>query len=398
MTVYIVRRFIQSIMFVLVAAALIYTVLVYLIPGSTWPLYRQQVERAQHLREIGGSTTLLRQLDEHVADLEQRYKFDSPWPMSIFRWLFDPRDTVALDENLNEVPKGIDVSLGPMRIRGSGFLTGDLGVSQQGSRSNRVTDLIGERLPNTLLLVGTSLMIAIAFAIPVGVFSAVRHRSAASHFLTFASIAGRSIPPFALGLVLMLFFAIVPYQLNTQNGLSWLPYLPPSEAFDDGMEGDLGNRIWHLVLPATTLAIIQMVWIARFVRSTLLEVLNQDYIRTARAKGLSPWQVTYRHALRNALIPLITVVGLLLPALISGATIVEQVFSYEGLGQLYYRSLGGSLTTSGLSDTMPPPIGGPIDVPLALSLTVLFVIVVAFANMLTDVLYSFADPRVDLTH
>jgi peptide/nickel transport system permease protein len=397
MTAYIVRRLMQSIAFILIASGLVYTVLVYLIPGSTWPLYRQQVAQAQRLREIGGSTTLIRQVDEHVTDLEKRYKFDSPWPVSFFRWMFDPRDTVAFDENFSEVPKGIDVSLGPLRLRGSGFLTGDLGVSQQGSRSNKVTDLIGGRLPNTLLLVGTSLLVAVVFAVPVGVISAVRHRSAASHVLTFASIAGRSIPPFALGLVLMLFFAIIPYQLNKQSGLSWLPYLPPSEAYDDGMESNLGNRIWHLVLPAATLAIIQMVWIARFVRSAMLEVLNQDYIRTARAKGLTPWRVTYKHALRNALIPLITVVGLLLPAIISGATIVEQVFSYEGLGQLYYRALGGSLTTSGLSDTMPPPIGGPIDVPLALSLTVLLVIVVALANVVTDVLYSLADPRVDLT-
>jgi peptide/nickel transport system permease protein len=221
-----------------------------------------------------------------------------------------------------------------------------------------------------------------------------------AHALTFGAIAGRSIPPFALGLIFVILFAVVPYQLNTRGGVSWLPYLPPGEPYDLGMEGDWANRLWHLVLPATTLAIIQIVWLSRFVRSAMLEVLGQDYIRTARAKGLKPWQVNFKHALRNAALPIITVMGLMLPGLVSGAVVIENVFSYQGLGQLYYRALGGTLVTVGgqglLLDEIPP-IGGPLDFPLVLALTVMLIAVVAFSNMLADVLYAVADPRVDLT-
>jgi peptide/nickel transport system permease protein len=188
--------------------------------------------------------------------------------------------------------------------------------------------------------------------------------------------------------------------LNTQGGVSWLPYLPPGEPHDLGMESDWANRIWHLVLPATTLAIMQIVWLSRFVRSAMLEVLEQDYIRTARAKGLPPWQVNFKHALRNAMLPIITILGLMLPGLVSGAVVIENVFGYRGLGQLYYRSLGGTLVTAGgqglLLDEIPP-IGGPLDFPIVLALTIMLIGVVALSNMLADVLYSFADPRVDLT-
>ena len=133
----------------------------------------------------------------------------------------------------------------------------------------------------------------------------------------------------------------------------------------------------------------------------MLEVLNQDYIRTARAKGLTSWQVNFKHALRNASLPIITALGLMLPGLVSGAIVIENVFGYQGLGQLYYRSLGGTLATfgsAGLGRDEVPPIGRPIDIPLALALTIMLIAVVAFANMLADVLYSFTDPRVRMDH
>jgi len=329
------------------------------------------------------------------------YKIDKPWPLNFVYWLFDPNDTTELvPVTGEEAPKGIDLQLGGLRLRGSGILTGDLGVSRWVGRGAYVGDLIQANAGNTLLLTSTALVLTFVVAVPIGVLSAVRRRSALAHALTFGAIAGRSIPPFALGLVLMLFLAIIPYQVNKQNGVSWMPYLPPGEPFDIGMEGDWANRAYHLVLPALTLAIIQIVWLSRFVRSAMLEVLAQDYIRTARAKGLTGWQVNFKHALRNAALPIITALGLMLPGLVSGAIVIENVFGYQGLGQLYYRSLGGTLVVAGgqgLGRDEIPPIGGPLDFPLVLALTVMLIAVVAFSNMLADVLYSFADPRVDLT-
>jgi peptide/nickel transport system permease protein len=287
-----------------------------------------------------------------------------------------------------------------VRLRGSGVLTGDLGISRLIGRDAYVGDLIQANAGNTVLLTGTALVLTFAVAVPIGVLAAVRKRSALANALTFGAIAGRSIPPFALGLIFVILFAVIPYQLNTQGGVSWLPYLPPGEPYDLGMEADWANRIWHLVLPATTLAIMQIVWLSRFVRSAMSEVLEQDYIRTARAKGLPPWQVNFKHALRNAMLPIITILGLMLPGLVSGAIVIENVFGYRGLGQLYYKSLGGTLVTAGgqglLLDEIPP-IGGPLDFPIVLALTIMLIGVVALSNMLADVLYSFADPRVDLT-
>ncbi|MEO8287838.1 MAG: ABC transporter permease [Chloroflexota bacterium] len=395
MTIYIVRRFFQSLLFILLAALLVYTgVILYMPTGPKWR-YDRLIEQYKQLIINQGQDPNVAITSPDLDRIEKMWKVDKPWPLNFFTWLFDPDDTIEQDENFQQVQKGINVDIFGWHLQGSGILTGDLGTSTSASRGAPVSELIADKAGNTLLLVSVSLALSFLIGIPIGVLGAVRKNSLLSHVLTFFSFAGRSIPPFALGLVLVLVLAVVPYQLNKTAGWTWMPYLPASEPYDDGQEGNFLNRIYHLILPAITLAVIQIVWIARYVRSTLLDVLSQDYIRTARAKGLAPRRVIYKHALRNALIPLITIIGLLLPGLISGATIVEQVFSYEGLGMLYYRSLGGSFTTSGLNpDTMPAPIGFPIDFSLAMVMTIMLIAVVAFSNMLADILYAVADPRV----
>jgi peptide/nickel transport system permease protein len=395
MTIYIIRRFFQSLLFVLLASLLVYTgVIMWMPTGPKWR-YDRLVEQYTAIMRSQGTPADVRPTSPDLARIERVWKVDKPWPLNFFTWLFDPSDTTQLDDNAQEVPKGIDVNVFDWHIKGSGILTGDLGTSTSTSKGAAVGDLIGAKASNTLLLVSVSLILSFLIAVPIGILGAVRKESKLSHALTFFSFAGRSIPPFAFGLMLVLLLAVVPYQLNHTYGWTWVPYLPANEPYDDGQQDNWINRIYHLVLPALTLSVIQVVWIARFVRSTMLEVLTQDYIRTARAKGLSSSRVIYKHALRNALIPLITIVGLLLPGLISGAVIVEQVFSYEGLGMLYYRALGGSFTTSGLNpDTMPPPIGYPLDFPLVMVMTIMLIAVVAFSNMLADILYTFADPRV----
>jgi peptide/nickel transport system permease protein len=394
MTIYIIRRFLQSLIFIVMGALTVYTVVVLLMPTGPKFVYDRMIASFREMVPQFEGTPRSPETDAIIAT----YKIDKPWPLNFAAWLFDPSDTThTMPVTGEQVPKGIDLQFGGFRLRGSGILTGDFGVSRWVGRGGYVGEMIQENLGNTVLLTGTALALTFAIAIPIGVLSAVRRRSTLAHALTFGAIAGRSVPPFALGLVFVILFAVIPYQLNTQGGVSWLPYLPPGEPYDLGKEGDWVNRAYHLVLPAVTLAIIQIVWLSRFVRSAMLEVLGQDYIRTARAKGLTGWQVNFKHALRNASLPIITVLGLMLPGLVSGAIVIENVFSYQGLGQLYYRALGGTLVVAGgqgLGRDEIPPVGGPLDIPLVLALTLMLIAVVAFSNMLADVLYAVADPRV----
>ncbi len=397
MTTYIIRRFIQSIFFIIAGGLFVYTALVIWMPtGPGWRAERMIEDYRQIIQQTNpGYTGPINspELDEIYSE----YKIDRPWPVNFFVWLLDPSDTVQTAFDGTQTPKGIDITIFGWHIQGSGLLTGDWGESRWVSRGAEVRDLIGSNTGNTLALVGVALLLSLVIAVPLGVISAVRQGTWTGHFLTFTSFAGRSIPPYALGTVFVLALAVIPYQLHHSGGLTWLPYLPTGQPFDTDRDNNFINRVYHLALPAFTLSVIQVVWLSRFVRSSMLEVLNQDYIRTARAKGLSRARVLYKHALRNALIPLITVFGLALPGLASGAIIIEQVFSYSGLGQLYYRALGGSLVTvsgQGLGRDEIPPIGYPIDFQIVLPITIMLIAVVAFSNMLADIAYTVADPRV----
>jgi peptide/nickel transport system permease protein len=394
MTIYLIRRFAQAIAFIAFATLLTYTFVVLVMPtGPNWHYHNLLIQAQQ-----GTTDPFAPPPGPQIADLERRYKLDKPWPLNFLLWLFDPtlEPQPQPATNVQDQTRGIDIHIGGLHVQGAGILTGDFGRSRGTSRAQYVGDLIGDRVGNTLLLVGPALLISFLVALPIGIIGATRHRSWLDHMLTFVAYAGRSMPPFALGLILVLFLAVVPYQLHTTGHVAWLPYLPVGDVSTLGQESNWSDRIYHLVLPVTTLAITQIAWLSRYVRSSMLEVLHQDYIRTARAKGLSTRRVVWKHALRNALIPLITVFGLALPGMASGAIIVEQVFSYHGLGQLYYRALGGTLVTAGATGLGPdeiPPIGYPLDYPVVLVMTILLVAVVALSNMLADVLYVAADPR-----
>jgi peptide/nickel transport system permease protein len=384
MGIYLVRRVAQSLGFILVAWLLIYTVLVLWMPGGPGQTYQAIVSG-----NPGDG-----QFPFQAVGLAQRYKLDKPWPVGFFLWLFDPSDTTQFvnDENGNtlQVPKGIDLRIGDLHITGSGILTWDLGFTASVGRDAPVGELIGERWLNTLVLVGSSILLAVLVALPVGIISAVRQRSRLDHTLTFLSFLGFSIPPYMLGVFLVIFLAVLPFIWHNQFKWDWLPYLPSTFATDTDQQGNLMNRLYHLILPCVTLALPQIALLSRYVRSSMLEVLRQDYIRTAWAKGLRSHRVILRHALRNALIPLITMLGVLLPGLASGAIIVETVFGYTGMGQLYFRALGGCI-----AESQPcPPTGYPMDYPLALTLTFIMIVVVALANLLADLLYTAVDPRI----
>jgi len=227
-----------------------------------------------------------------------------------------------------------------------------------------VTTRIFERVPNTLLLMGTALTVTIILAVPIGILAAVRQYSWADKIITTLATIGYAIPSFWLGLMLSFIFAV---------SLGWFP-LFGMHTF--GKENDPVDLMWHLVLPVACLTIQSVSGWSRYMRSSMLEVLHADYIRTAKAKGLAGSRVIYRHALRNALIPMVTLLGLAIPTLLAGAAITETIFSWPGLGGL------------GVSSVVTR------DYPTVLAITMLGGFMVIMGNLLADILYAVVDPRI----
>jgi ABC-type dipeptide/oligopeptide/nickel transport systems, permease components len=226
-----------------------------------------------------------------------------------------------------------------------------------------------ERLPNTLELTVTAVLLGILISVPLGVVGALRRGSKTDHTLTVVSVAGFAVPQFWLGLMLILVFSVT-FQ---HYGLPWLPSGGVTSPFGGG---DLGDRLLHLIMPATVLSFFYLSLWSRFTRSSMLEVLSQDYIRTARAKGMSERRVVYLHGLRNALIPLVTLIGLELPGLVSGGLVVEVVFSWPGLGRLAFeRAL-------------------QYDYSTVMGVVFFATLLVVAGNLLADVLYAILDPRI----
>jgi peptide/nickel transport system permease protein len=224
-----------------------------------------------------------------------------------------------------------------------------------------VTDLIIPRIGPTVALQCGALILAVVVAVPIGILSARKQYSLADHVVTFFAFLGISLPSFWMALLLMLFFAV---------RLGWLP------SGGAGLDKPPPERIVYFILPTVVLATEYMAWYARFMRSSTLEVLRADYITTARAKGLTDRVVLFRHVLKNALLPLITVVGLSLPRLVGGAIIVESIFAWPGLGRLAYDAVLRR------------------DQPVIMALTLLTSAVIAVSNLVVDVAYVLVDPRI----
>ena len=250
-----------------------------------------------------------------------------------------------------------------------GVVHGDFGRSM--IDGSTVMSHILDRLPNTLELTATAIVIGLIVAVPLGVVGALRRGSKVDHTMTVVSVAGFAVPQFWMGLILILVFSVT----LEQHGLPWLP---SSGAFSAVNGGDVLDRIQHLILPATVLSFFYTSTWSRFIRSSMLEVLSQDYIRTARAKGMSERRVVYLHGLRNALIPLITLIGLELPGLVSGGLVVEVVFGWPGIGKLAFeRALQYDYTT-------------------VMGVTFFATLLVVAGNLIADVLYGILDPRIRL--
>jgi peptide/nickel transport system permease protein len=404
MTLYLLRRIAQTILFIFLAWLTVYTVLVYIMPSGPAREYDRIVAatwEAERIRGFQPNQPEQRTAEQRKHELESDFALNRPWPFSFLFWLFDPEDTANVDYDRDGAitPKGIDLTIGGWRIRGSGILTGDFGDTAFSTRlqSAPVTQVLESRWGNTITLVGTSFLAAVLLSIPVGIVAAIRQRSSADHLLTFATFTGFSMPAFMVGTLLVIFFGVLPYSFRTNFGWDWLPYFPAMGTADIDQDHNVWNRIYHLVLPAASLALPQIAWLSRQVRSGMLEVMRNDYIRTAWAKGLPARRVVLRHTFRNALIPLITTVGLMLPVFISGSIMVETIFSYTGLGQVYFQALGGCLATGDSAEALCPGNQAllPLDYNLALALTLLIIVVVALANTLADLLYAVADPRIN---
>jgi peptide/nickel transport system permease protein len=232
-----------------------------------------------------------------------------------------------------------------------------------------VIEKILERLPNTLILNLASLVLALLFAIPLGLYSALRQKSLFDRVNGTILYMLYSLPEFWVALLLILLFGVK---------LKWLPFygIESYQAGEMGFFGHLWDRILHMILPTFCLTYGSLAFLSRFVRGATLEVIRQDYIRTAWAKGLGEREVVYRHVFRNTLIPVLTLLGILLPTLVSGSVILEYIFSWPGIGQLFFEAVLAR------------------DYPTVMGLSFISALLVLLSTLLADLLYAWADPRI----
>ncbi|MEJ2337482.1 MAG: ABC transporter permease [Gemmatimonadales bacterium] len=284
---------------------------------------------------------------------------------------FNPNVSPEIIDRMRE-NLGLDRPLHEQYLRWlRSFFTGDFGYSF--SQHRPVADVIQDALPNTLLLSAVSLVLIFLVGCAVGAVQAVRQYSALDNVTTFFSLFVYSMPGFWLGLMLILAFSspAVPEFLRLPiSGVTSIDY-----EFMSPIEGVI-DRVRHLVLPSFALGIASAAGVARYMRGSLLEVIHQDYIRTARAKGLSERRVILKHALRNALIPIVSLLGLYLPLLFGGSVVIEVVFSWPGMGRALYNAILAR------------------DYPVVMAASFLFGVLVLAANLVADMLYAVIDPRI----
>ena len=287
----------------------------------------------------------------------------------------DPFSAVMDNPNVSETVRqtlraqyGLDRSLPEQFVRYVNSLAhGELGWSF--SHDRPVREVLGSALPNTLLLMGVALVGSFALGILIALIQVARRGSVTDHALSGISLFFFSMPDFWLAILALLTFTY------------WLPIFPVGGAVDPvmheylGLGGRIVDRLRHLVLPALTLTVLASASVARYQRAALLDVLPADYIRTARLKGLTERQILRRHALRNALLPIITMVGLSFPALLTGAFFVEKIFAWPGMGYAVVNAIGTR------------------DYPLVVGGVIIGSIMVTLGSLLSDLLYALADPR-----
>ncbi len=326
MGAYFIRRVVGSVPLLLFVSVVVYGML-YLAPGGPTAMYMR--------RGTGMS-------GEDLLRLEERLGLHDPFYVQYFRWL-------------------------------GRVLRGDFGMAVTSSQP--VADAILERLPNTLYLMGSAWAVTLLVAIPIGIFSAIRQYSKFDHAVTTFTFIGQSIPTFWFGLILILIF-----YSTLENPWTGRPLLPAGgvQTIGAGYTGweMVKDRLLHLILPVTMLAMGWIAWYSRFLRASMLEVINADYVRTARAKGVRERLVIVRHAFRNAAIPLVTLMALDLPFLFTGALFAEVIFSWPGMGRLFYQAAERR------------------DYGLLMAIIMITSVLIVLANIIADMVYSRLDPRI----
>ena len=342
MTTYILRRLLQTIGLLVLLSVILFA-LVNVAPGGPLSAY-------------GGR----RIRPEKIEILKRQFGLDKPLAVQYLYWLAG-NDWIQVDTD------------GDGRIDApgtrKGILRGDFGFSYR--TREPVLQEIGLRLPNTIYLMSITMLAALVIAIPLGIYSAVKQYSVFDFFATTFSFAGQAIPEFWLGLLLILVF----YSW-LRNPLTGEPLLPPGGMSSLNSGFSLSDLLSHLVLPVLTGALGWIAWYSRFLRSSLLEILPLNYLRSARARGLSERTVIFKHALSNALIPVITLLALDLPYIFTGAVLIETIFSWPGMGRLYYQAAVER------------------DYPLLMAVLIIGAAFIILCNLLADILYAYLDPRV----
>ena len=319
---YILKRLLQAIPLLLGIATITFFI-VHLAPGDPMDMYLEPRFR--------------RQIDPEVIELiRQKYGLDQPIHVQYVKWL-------------------------------GNLARGDLGESFRYRRP--VTSLMLERVPYTLQLAVLALLFDALFGIALGILSAVKQYSLVDKSVTLGSLIIYSIPGFWLALMLVLVFSV---------NLGWFPTSQTRSLDYDllSWSGRVLDRLWHLVLPVFVLGVASAAGTARYMRNRLLEVLSEDYVLAARARGLKERTVILKHALRNAMIPILTIYGLALPFLLGGAVLIEKVFAWPGMGLLAVEAVGGR------------------DYPVILATSMIAAVLVILGNLLADVTYALVDPRV----
>ena len=279
---------------------------------------------------------------------------------------------ILMDETLSESDRealreslGLNEPIPVQYIRWfMNLIQGNMGVSF--SEKTAVSDMLIQRIPNTLLLSVTALILASLVGIPLGIYSAYRPNSPLDYGLSFISMVGLSVPAFWFAIVL-----IIAFSVN-------LGILPSSGMYSVGMERTLPDLMKHMLMPAFVSMLSPLAQIVRYTRSSVLEVLNLDYIRTAKAKGMTERRVLFFHALKNSLIPVITAIGLMLPHLVGGSVIVEKIFAWPGMGRL-------------IADA-----AFKRDYPVVMGATFIVALIVIGVNLLIDIIYGFLNPKIRL--
>lgn len=323
---YLVRRLFVAMITLLVVTAIVYG-LIRNIPGTPLTIAGENIDPSKRIS------------DEDYALMKKAYGLDLPWPQAYFVWL-------------------------------GNVARGDFSKSFRERRP--VTEVIGQRLGPTLLLGGLALLLQYVIAVPIGLYSTVRSGKWDERLVSLLLYGSYSLPTYVAALLLLVVFYLylkdTPWQLK--------PGMVSDNYATLSTLGQVQDIAWHLLLPLVCSAYAGLAYFSRFVKANMEEAIRQDYVRTARAKGVGPLRVLIVHAFRNTLIPFVTLLGLTLPGILSGSIILEQIFSWPGMGRLFFDSLNVR------------------DYPVIIGLTLLFSTLTLLGQLLADLLYAAVDPRV----